>query len=74
MKRIRVLCFDVQSSKVGSPHLCQLRTASVGSHKLSSFHSHQVGHDTLPHFTDVQWDSVWATYECPSRVSHGRKH
>jgi hypothetical protein len=30
--------------------------------------------DTLPCFTDVQWDSVWATHGCPSRLSHGRRH
>jgi hypothetical protein len=25
--------------------------------------------DTLPRFTDVQWDSVQATHRCPSRLS-----
>jgi hypothetical protein len=30
--------------------------------------------DILPRFTDVQWDSIWATYRCPSRLLHGRQH
>jgi hypothetical protein len=30
--------------------------------------------DTLPRFTDIQWDSVWATYGCSSRLSCGRQH
>jgi hypothetical protein len=29
--------------------------------------------DTLPCFTDVQWNSVWATHGCPSRL-HYKKH
>jgi hypothetical protein len=29
MERVRVICFHVQSSEGGSPHLCQLRTALV---------------------------------------------
>jgi hypothetical protein len=29
--------------------------------------------DTLPHFTDVQWDSVRATHGCRSRLSCGRR-
>jgi hypothetical protein len=30
--------------------------------------------DTLPRFTDVQWDSVRVTHRCPSRLSRGRRH
>jgi hypothetical protein len=28
--------------------------------------------DTLPHLTNLHWDSVWATHGCPSRLSCGR--
>jgi hypothetical protein len=30
--------------------------------------------DTLPLFTDVQWDSVRATHGCPLRLSRGRRY
>jgi hypothetical protein len=30
--------------------------------------------DTLPHFTDVQWDGVRATHGCPLRLMRGRRH
>jgi hypothetical protein len=59
MRRVRVVCFDVWSSKGGSHHLCRLRTnrlslvnkieyvlvntGFIGSCKLCSFDSHQVG-------------------------------
>jgi hypothetical protein len=56
MARVRVVCFYIQSSEGGSPHLCQLRTDHLGpvskidyilahmeymrSRKLSSFNDH----------------------------------
>jgi hypothetical protein len=32
MGMVRVICFHFQSSEGGSPRLCRLRIASVGSH------------------------------------------
>jgi hypothetical protein len=59
MGKVRVVCFQVQSSEGGRPHLCRLRTdhlalvnkidnvlahtGFIGSCKLSSFDERRVG-------------------------------
>jgi hypothetical protein len=82
MGRLRVVCFHVQSSEGGSPHLCQSRTDRLPSgNKIDYVLTHTrlwgptnlVGStvaeldDTPPYLTDVQWYSVGATHECSSR-------
>jgi hypothetical protein len=78
MGRLRVVWIVNLELQGGSPRLCQLRTTSIGSEWTSIWNvlTH-TGHmeslnwvasyvdeldDTLPHFTSVQWDSVWATH------------
>jgi hypothetical protein len=89
MGRVRVVCFLVHNSEDGSPRLCRLRTNSLSlMNKIDYVRTHlrlwgpailvaltiAELDDTLPHFMDVQWDSVWATHECPSKLSRGRQH
>jgi hypothetical protein len=83
MGRRRVECFHVRSSEGGSPHLCRLRTASVGPEEQASimyWGIHDIWgpanlvalmvtelDDTSPLIQDVHRDCVWATHGCPSR-------
>jgi hypothetical protein len=72
MGKVRVVYFHVQSSKGGSPRLCQLRIDRLAlvnkidyvlTHTEIWDHANLVASrvskldDTLPRFTDVQWES-----------------
>jgi hypothetical protein len=82
MGSLRVVYFLVQTSKGGSPHLCQLRTdrlapgnkidyvlAHTGLWGLANIVASTVTEldDTPPYLMDVQWDSVGGTHGCSSR-------
>jgi hypothetical protein len=82
MGRVRVVCFQIWNSEGGSPHLCRLRTDHLAPGNKIDYVLMYMGlwgptnlvastvtelDDTLPSLTDVHWDSVWATHECPSR-------
>jgi hypothetical protein len=83
MGRMRVVCFHIQSSEGGSPGLCRFRTdrlTPVNKIDYVLMHMRFWGpanlvastvtelNDTLPCFTDVQWDSVRATHRLPFEV------
>jgi hypothetical protein len=82
MGRLAVVYFHVRNSEGGCPRLCQLRTnrlaprnkidyvlAHTGLWGLRNLVALTVAEldDTPPYLTDVQWDSVGATYGCLSR-------
>jgi hypothetical protein len=90
MGRLRVVWIVNLEIQGGSPRLCRLRPASIGSEWTSIWNvlTH-MGHkeslnwvascvdeldNTLPCFTIVQWIVFGPPTVCPSRHTHGRRH